>query len=103
MGRGSCRVAPAPVFPGSLSFFPSRPRAPKRRLPARLSRSRQRSVTRLHDPLREGPETLVDFLNLAAKYPGTFKGPPCRVYPFVFNDTATTDTYTLSLHDALPI
>src|SRR5437667_5679223 len=72
MGRGSCCVAPAPVFPGSLSFFPSRPRAPKRRLPARLSRSRQRSVTRLHDPLREGPETLVDFLNLAAKYPGTY-------------------------------
>src|SRR5687767_15394499 len=25
------------------------------------------------------------------------------VYPFFFNDTATTEIYTLSLHDALPI
>ena len=25
------------------------------------------------------------------------------VYVFFFNDTATTDIYTLSLHDALPI
>src|SRR5260370_5606965 len=24
-------------------------------------------------------------------------------YPFFFNDTATTEIYTLSLHDALPI
>src|SRR3970040_1142257 len=26
-----------------------------------------------------------------------------RVYVFLFNDTATTEIYTLSLHDALPI
>src|SRR3712207_8088433 len=25
------------------------------------------------------------------------------MYPFFFNDTATTEIYTLSLHDALPI
>src|SRR5688572_31747005 len=25
------------------------------------------------------------------------------LYPFFFNDTATTEIYTLSLHDALPI
>src|SRR4029434_11357229 len=27
----------------------------------------------------------------------------CAVYFFFFNDTATTEIYTLSLHDALPI
>src|SRR5256885_17260416 len=27
----------------------------------------------------------------------------CRFYSFFFNDTATTEIYTLSLHDALPI
>src|ERR1043166_10321222 len=28
---------------------------------------------------------------------------PCRFLFFFFNDTATTEIYTLSLHDALPI
>src|SRR5258708_14246788 len=28
---------------------------------------------------------------------------PCRAAFFFFNDTATTEIYTLSLHDALPI
>src|SRR3954462_5221760 len=27
----------------------------------------------------------------------------CRLHGFFFNDTATTEIYTLSLHDALPI
>src|SRR5437588_11283910 len=27
----------------------------------------------------------------------------CRSFSFFFNDTATTEIYTLSLHDALPI
>src|SRR3989442_6401354 len=29
--------------------------------------------------------------------------PPCPSFFFFFNDTATTEIYTLSLHDALPI
>src|SRR2546427_6841576 len=29
--------------------------------------------------------------------------PPCMFHFFFFNDTATTEIYTLSLHDALPI
>src|SRR5258707_5818716 len=29
--------------------------------------------------------------------------PPFTVFFFFFNDTATTEIYTLSLHDALPI
>src|SRR3712207_7051753 len=29
--------------------------------------------------------------------------PPTDPLPFLFNDTATTEIYTLSLHDALPI
>src|SRR5579872_7545915 len=28
---------------------------------------------------------------------------PCLLFFFFFNDTATTEIYTLSLHDALPI
>ena len=28
---------------------------------------------------------------------------PYTYFPFFFNDTATTEIYTLSLHDALPI
>src|SRR5260221_5806125 len=28
---------------------------------------------------------------------------PCNFFFFFFNDTATTEIYTLSLHDALPI
>src|SRR5258708_28674384 len=28
---------------------------------------------------------------------------PCNCFLFFFNDTATTEIYTLSLHDALPI
>src|SRR2546430_15468630 len=30
------------------------------------------------------------------------RDPPCPIF-FFFNDTATTEIYTLSLHDALPI
>src|SRR2546425_4025311 len=37
-----------------------------------------------------------------------YRGRPCSCHPlffsfFFFNDTATTEIYTLSLHDALPI
>src|SRR5256885_4240217 len=32
----------------------------------------------------------------------TLEKPPCAIF-FFFNDTATTEIYTLSLHDALPI
>src|SRR5260370_42575803 len=32
-----------------------------------------------------------------------FLGIPLRCFFFFFNDTATTEIYTLSLHDALPI
>src|SRR5690606_2422903 len=31
------------------------------------------------------------------------RAPPLGLGPFFFNDTATTEIYTLSLHDALPI
>src|SRR5438552_18907277 len=36
---------------------------------------------------------------LYAVYPAAFYS----LFPFFFNDTATTEIYTLSLHDALPI
>src|SRR5947208_8213396 len=38
-------------------------------------------------------------------FPSHFIGSLCRVFCsfFFFNDTATTEIYTLSLHDALPI
>src|SRR3712207_8819590 len=31
------------------------------------------------------------------------RAPTCSLIVFLFNDTATTEIYTLSLHDALPI
>src|SRR3712207_9216815 len=34
---------------------------------------------------------------------GTTRATLCSVTVFFFNDTATTEIYTLSLHDALPI
>src|SRR2546430_14087184 len=44
-------------------------------------------------------------LLLATNTPLTFHSanPPLRILFFFFNDTATTEIYTLSLHDALPI
>src|SRR5256885_11878324 len=33
----------------------------------------------------------------------SLRGRPAKVFFFFFNDTATTEIYTLSLHDALPI
>src|SRR2546430_15789534 len=35
--------------------------------------------------------------------PTQFPAPPSATLFFFFNDTATTEIYTLSLHDALPI
>src|SRR5256885_10624244 len=45
------------------------------------------------------PGTLYVQLHFA---PGRVRPPP-RTFFFFFNDTATTEIYTLSLHDALPI
>src|SRR6266487_7183768 len=36
-------------------------------------------------------------------YPSTYSGSSNSPVSFFFNDTATTEIYTLSLHDALPI
>src|ERR1022692_3210224 len=40
-----------------------------------------------------------------ARLPGAMSScaPRCTIFFFFFNDTATTEIYTLSLHDALPI
>src|SRR4029077_3888113 len=37
------------------------------------------------------------------RHPGTQNGQVYRAHSVFFNDTATTEIYTLSLHDALPI
>src|SRR6185436_11467783 len=37
------------------------------------------------------------------EYVAAVPGFPAQLPPFFFNDTATTEIYTLSLHDALPI
>src|SRR5260370_39289311 len=44
--------------------------------------------------------TLALFILIAVHCPSS---PRCRFFFFFFNDTATTEIYTLSLHDALPI
>src|SRR5260370_26905283 len=40
---------------------------------------------------------------LALLFPSALSHPSPSFYSFFFNDTATTEIYTLSLHDALPI
>src|SRR5262249_61817641 len=39
----------------------------------------------------------------ALSYSRHYSPHPAFITPFLFNDTATTEIYTLSLHDALPI
>src|SRR5215831_8921447 len=50
-------------------------------------------------PERNGRPELI-LLNLFSKFR---MQPVCSFFFFFFNDTATTEIYTLSLHDALPI
>src|SRR3954449_2224551 len=45
----------------------------------------------------------LTFLCLPFATPSFPLSPSCRLLFFFFNDTATTEIYTLSLHDALPI
>src|SRR5262245_49793033 len=49
-----------------------------------------------------GPSCRRVHVRLLACVPFAFP-PPLSVSSFFFNDTATTEIYTLSLHDALPI
>src|ERR1035437_4306219 len=59
----------------------------KTKKPTRASAVRLRAEARAHDPR-----------------PHPARRPELRVFlDFFFNDTATTEIYTLSLHDALPI
>src|SRR6185369_17997525 len=44
-----------------------------------------------------------DCISLAKVLDVAGAGPSIFLYCFFFNDTATTEIYTLSLHDALPI
>src|ERR1051325_5635877 len=70
-------------------------RAPPPRLSTRPCASRPRLR-------RRAPAvTLLPRARLEARTPRP--DPPAVVVHFFFNDTATTEIYTLSLHDALPI
>src|SRR2546422_1038976 len=53
-------------------------------------------------PMRVTPEAAVPALSSALPYFRVFQCPAIVCF-FFFNDTATTEIYTLSLHDALPI
>src|SRR6266581_1109158 len=60
------------------------------------------------DKTAEEVVELVGLRFLLPSLPGTRQLPPSalvtpRTPPFFFNDPATTEIYTLSLHDALPI
>src|SRR3954462_13914032 len=63
-------------------------------------------VGHLRDDAVRGPERRRDATASSRPRPEnpprTIWPPPTRP-PFFFNDTATTEIYTLSLHDALPI
>src|ERR1019366_10580311 len=49
------------------------------------------------------PRTCVRLPTASPKPPGNSGLGPLLQFFFFFNDTATTEIYTLSLHDALPI
>src|SRR4051794_18278161 len=49
------------------------------------------------------PLVLPPRRRLGHPYPRSRSSPPSPSFLFFFNDTATTEIYTLSLHDALPI
>src|SRR4028118_1928081 len=68
-----------------------------------LEKKKQKHTTSIdHPPRYLAASTLTLRLPMAARYCG--RAPSCSVVVvFFFNDTATTEIYTLSLHDALPI
>ena len=47
--------------------------------------------------------TVLAFVMTRIAFPGRALAAALAYLPFFFNDTATTESYTLSLHDALPI
>src|ERR1022692_4312966 len=54
---------------------------------------------RRHRPSARGPALLARLCRCRSRY----SAPLSCFFFFFFNDTATTEIYTLSLHDALPI
>src|SRR5471030_2380398 len=60
---------------------------------------KKKSFPPIHVPLRLMPR----LLSLCLTKWGTHEAPCSVTCVFFFNDTATTEIYTLSLHDALPI
>src|SRR3989454_2231001 len=46
---------------------------------------------------------MIVFILYGSRFDQAFVDPPRPCFFFFFNDTATTEIYTLSLHDALPI
>src|SRR6266542_6693758 len=81
--RSCCRLLQPKICPGNDA-------PPARANPASQSRFRLAESRRCLAPgrLPEGSPS---------------EPPPPSFYLFFFNDTATTEIYTLSLHDALPI
>src|ERR1051326_2266298 len=67
----------------------------------------ERLLLRRHDPLERGIARLVQSLvggERSEEPTSELQSPSFISYAvFFFNDTATTEIYTLSLHDALPI
>src|SRR3989304_2988772 len=69
-----------------------------------LSKRSRDSCRQARAPARQPPAPPSSGLPLAWPPGGpTFRPGLQVVYLFFFNDTATTEIYTLSLHDALPI
>src|SRR5476649_2252904 len=56
-----------------------------------------------HNINRSAAEDAIDELRGAVARGGEVVAPTAPMLFFFFNDTATTEIYTLSLHDALPI
>src|ERR1039457_4603610 len=60
-------------------------------------------VCRLPPEKSVAPAALTGLCARGSPAGGCRRRPPSTVCYFFFNDTATTEIYTLSLHDALPI
>src|SRR6516225_9752463 len=62
-----------------------------------------RNLLHASEPLRGEAQTFPTYVATAADAPSPIQVWRPSLPDFFFNDTATTEIYTLSLHDALPI
>src|SRR5260221_578380 len=93
-GSIALRARTAGLGPPARPPPPPHSHAPRRQ----VVQAPHRGPPRQHPGLRIPPAD-----HRRAAHHRRFRAPAPHPGPFFFNDTATTEIYTLSLHDALPI